>query len=348
MKRVAIIGTQGLPARYGGFETLVENIIGSGAQYTVFCSSADCPERLSHYRGAALRYVPLHANGIQSIPYDILSMLGALRGFDTLLILGTSGCLFLPLLRLLTRAKIVVNIDGLEHRRAKWGRLARLILRLSEASAVRWAHEVVSDNRAIADYVEERYGRTSHVVAYGGDHVLRPVSNELQASVLRRYGVEEGRFAFGVCRIEPENNCHVICEAFAAQQTTPLVMVGNWNVSAYSRELRKRFEGHPMLHLADPEYDLDTLCCLRRAARIYVHGHSAGGTNPSLVEAMQFGRPILAFDVSYNRHTTFSHASFWQTADDLLRLIQDPDPVCPSGAEHYAWARIAEQYEALY
>ena len=102
MKNVAIVGTQGVPARYGGFETLVENIIGKNCplevQYTVFCSSKDFKkeERLLSYKGAFLKYVPLHANGFQSTPYDIWSLLKVMRGYDVIVILGVSGCIFLP------------------------------------------------------------------------------------------------------------------------------------------------------------------------------------------------------------------------------------------------------------
>ena len=119
MKKVAVIGTVGVPAKYGGFETLVENLIGEccseDVDYTVFCSGKAYPTRLKTYKNARLEYVPLHANGMQSIPYDIWSLIRTVgRGYDVVLILGVSGCLFLPLYRLLFRKRIVVNIDGLE------------------------------------------------------------------------------------------------------------------------------------------------------------------------------------------------------------------------------------------
>ena len=144
MKKVAIVGTQGVPASYGGFETLVENIIGdncpSDIQYTIFCSSKDIPrEPGASYKGCILKYIPLHANGMQSIPYDIWSLCKSMRGYDCVLVLGTSGCSFLPVFRLFCRKRLVVNIDGLEFRRAKWGRVARWILRFSTTTAIRWA-----------------------------------------------------------------------------------------------------------------------------------------------------------------------------------------------------------------
>lgn len=173
MKRVAIIGIQGVPARYGGFEQLVENLIGdTGVDYTVYCSSRDVPGRDVEYKGARLRYVGWHANGAESVLYDVCCMLRSLRGYDVLLVLGVSGCLLLPVVRLLCRSRIVVNIDGIEHRRDKWGRVARAVLRWSEAMAVRFADVVIADNRGIQEYVREEYGREAVLVAYGGDHAL--------------------------------------------------------------------------------------------------------------------------------------------------------------------------------
>lgn len=171
MKHVAIVGIQGVPAQYGGFETLVENIIGRNCadtvKYTIFCSGKDYATRMKTYKGAQLKYIPLfHANGMQSTPYDILSMLRCLRGYDTVIILGVSGCVFLPVFRLLYRKQLIVNIDGLEHRRAKWGKFARWFLRTSEAMAVRYADVIIADNKGIQDYVWNTYHKKAELVAY--------------------------------------------------------------------------------------------------------------------------------------------------------------------------------------
>ena len=191
MKQVAIVGTQGVPASYGGFETLVENIIGDNCppdiQYTVFCSSKDIPNGKKRYKGCRLKYIPLHANGIQSIPYDIWSLCKVIQGYDTILVLGTSGCSCLPIFRLLCRTRLIVNIDGLEHRRAKWGRMARWILRFSEAMAVRFADVVIADNKGIQDYVYETYHKKAALIAYGGNHVYRKIPTEIQIQVLMSY-----------------------------------------------------------------------------------------------------------------------------------------------------------------
>lgn len=356
-KRVAVIGTMGVPAKYGGFETLVENIIGENVsdkvEYTVFCSSKSYDIKPKFYKGAKLKYLPIKANGAQSTLYDIVSMLCCLRGYDTVVILGVSGCLFLPVFRLLYHKRLVINIDGLEHRRAKWGKFAKKFLWKSEQMAVKYADVVIADNQGIADYVTEVYHRTPTLIAYGGDHAMRELTAERQQEILQRYGLRANEYAFTVCRIEPENNCHITLKAFA-ESGKPLLFVGNFDYSEYARNLRKEYEHYSNIIIQDALYDLDVLYALRVNCRWYIHGHSAGGTNPSLVEAMHFGRTVLAYDCVYNRATTDDRAYYWSTSEQLQSLaIDDLLPSCDDAMktlahDRYTWQKIARQYEALY
>jgi hypothetical protein len=171
---ISIIGTAGIPANYGGFETLAENLVAnnlSPVQYTVFCSAKMYKTRLDTYKGAALKYVNLSANGMSSILYDLICMLCSLRS-DVMLILGVSGSIFLPFIRLLYRGKIITNIDGIEWKRDKWNKLARLILRISEWAAVKFSDAVIGDNQGIIDYVAREYQINAVLIEYGGDHVV--------------------------------------------------------------------------------------------------------------------------------------------------------------------------------
>ena len=355
MIRVAIIGTVGVPANYGGFETLVENIIGENASpdvaYTVYCSGKSYPYRQTSYKNARLEYISLGANGQQSILYDILSLIKATRGHDVVLVLGVSGCCFLPVYRLFSNKKLVINIDGLEHRRDKWGKWTRRFLKHSERMAVKYADVVVSDNKGIQDYVKEEYGTESALIAYGGDHVLLHETKEHEQAILDRYGLSSQEYAMSVCRIEPENNCHVILEAFA-RTDKKLIFIGNWEKGEYGKELKEKYANSPNIRILDPIYDLDILYAFRKHAGWYMHGHSAGGTNPSLVEAMFFGRPILCYDVVYNRETTFGQAYYWKDAASLVRLLSQPNldgsAMIRLARQHYTWKVIAGQYERLY
>lgn len=353
--RVAIIGTVGVPAKYGGFESLVENLLrinSSGyIEYTVYCSSKSYKEKLNTYKGARLNYICLNANGVQSTLYDIVSMCKTSNKYDVALVLGVSGCSFLPIFRLWFKNKLIVNIDGLEHRREKWGKFAKWFLLKSEAVAIKYADVIIADNKGIQDYVTETYHKESVLIAYGGDHVTREVSEQKQQVVLKQYGVEKGKYAISVCRIEPENNCHVILDAFS-KTDKKLIYIGNWERSEYGKALKKKFSSCSNINMHGPEYDLDTLYVLRSNAEVYVHGHSAGGTNPSLVEAMFFGKPILAFDVVYNRATTDEQAYYFKDVDELKGLLSKQDlngeAMKIISQEKYTWRKIASQYEALY
>lgn len=355
MTKVAIIGTQGVPAKYGGFESLVENLLGDNCpddvKYTVFCSGKDMHEKLDHYKKAKLKYIPLKANGAQSVPYDILSLCKALNGYDVVLVLGVSGCLFLPIFHLLNSKKLIINIDGMEYKRDKWGRIAKKVLKMSEAVAVKYADIVITDNKAIQDYVAMEYGKESKLIAYGGDHVLREVPEDFIDTTLNKYGLRKGDYAIAVCRIEPENNCDMVLQAFSKSDKS-LVYIGNWGHSEYSQQLREKYSGYSNIKMLDAIYDLDVLYALRKSARIYVHGHSAGGTNPSLVEAMFFGIPIVSFDVVFNRATTKNKAYYFKGPESLLNIINqenlDGSKMKEIAEKTYTWKTISAQYVELY
>jgi glycosyltransferase involved in cell wall biosynthesis len=354
--KIALLGTVGVPGRYGGFETLAENLVrfhartGHGAKLTVWCSGKDNPSHPEQFESADLCYVGLRANGAQSILYDAISLWQAVRsGHDRILLLGVSGALALPLIRLVSRARILTNIDGIEWKREKWNGLASIILRGSEWAAVRFSDEVIADNQAIADHVNKAYGRDCHIIAYGGDHALDHAGGAEAPT-----GLPE-RFALALCRIEPENNVHVILEALDGLGM-PLVFVGNWDNSDYGRDLKASYSESPNIFLLDPVYDPDALYAIRARASVYLHGHSAGGTNPSLVEMMHFGIPVLAQGCIFNRHTTDGKAWFFQTAAELAELISSLDPADAAqigsnmreiARRKYTWDEIGKAYFKL-
>jgi glycosyltransferase involved in cell wall biosynthesis len=355
--KISVVGTVGVPAIYGGFETLVENLIknqsliSTNNTLTVYCSGNSYPVRKATYLSAQLRYIPLNANGVQSILYDIISLLSAIwHRSDVVLLLGVSGAIALPFIRLISSARIVTNIDGMEWRRQKWQGLTKYFLRFSEKLAVHFSHEVISDNDAIANYVKHTYGVDSHVVSYGGDHALAADARPLPT------GEWPKDYVFTVCRIEPENNVHLICESFSDIQTPALVIVGNWNSSEYGRSLRTKYKACKNIYLLDPIYDLGVLKTLRAGAFFYIHGHSAGGTNPSLVEAMHFGKAVLAFDCSFNRSTTEEKAIYFKNSDQLQASIKNLDSTTMKtvgndmldiARRRYTWSVVASQYFSL-
>lgn len=354
MKKVSIIGTVGVPACYGGFESLVENLLDytpENVQYTVFCTSKKYSEKLESYKGAKLVYLDLDANGMDSIMYDYKSMKMSLDA-DIMLVLGVSGCMFLPFIRRKFKGKIITNIDGLEWKRDKWNPLAKWLLHYSEKQAVKYSDVVIGDNKGITDYVKETYKKDAVLIAYGGDHVTKVQDD----SLYEKYPYMKHPYAVTVCRIEPENNVHKIIEAFSRIPEKQLVIVGNWKNSEYGTNLKEQFSKFENIHLLDPIYESHEINWIRSNASLYVHGHSAGGTNPSLVEAMNFGLPILAFDCVYNRATTQDECSYWSTEEDIIDLVNNSESKFDAiankmkelGAKEYAWENIARKYNDLY
>lgn len=358
-KKLAIIGTVGVPARYGGFETLAHQLVENlNTEYdiTVYNSTKhySAEERVKEWNGAKIKYIPLSANGFSSIFYDIFSMIHAAFFCEVFLILGVSGCLFLPFIKLFFPSKkIIINVDGLEWRRAKWNVYAKTFLAWSERVAVWCTDEIIADNAAIQKYVFDRYGKKSNLIEYGADH--NQVEN-IQSETFKKYPFLKQEYAFKVARIEPENNIHVILKGFAKQDALPLVIIGNWKNSDYGKSLLNEFSGYDHLHLLDPIYEANLLNQMRSNAKVYIHGHSEGGTNPSLVEAMYLGLPIISFDIIYNKVTTEDQAVYFETSNELCQLIKDIDlldldkmsaNLSEVANRRYLWSVIADKYSGL-
>jgi len=356
VKKISIIGTSGIPTKYGGFETLVENLthnLNEEIFFVVFCSTRLYKTKRKRYNNSYLKYINLKANGIQSIPYDIISLFKAARISKTILILGVSGCIILPIFRLFFKnTKLIINIDGLEHKRDKWNWLAKRFLKISEVFSIKFGDEIIADNLSIQKYLFEVYSINSKYIAYGGDHVY---DVSLSQKIKRIYSLPE-KYAFKVARIEPENNLHKILEAFALVNIN-IVIVGNWKSNNYGRQLRKKYSGYSNIYLLDPIYEPTILNQIRSNCYIYIHGHSAGGTNPSLVEAMHHSLPVISYDVVYNRTTTFNKALYFKNVNNLIYLLENIEnsKLLEIGSamkniaeDQYRWDKISLQYLELF
>lgn len=356
-KRISVIGTVGVPAKYGGFETFADylsQLISDRFELTVYCSTKSYSEKQEKYHNAMLKYVPLKATGAQSTPYDILSVLASWRNSDVLLVLGASGAIILPFVRAFTNKKIIFNMAGLEWKRSKWSAFARWYIKFLEKIAVKYAHETVVDNQGLQEYITAEYGAKSNVIAYGGDQVsMPPMTQELQEEFL----CLKQPYYCAVARIQPDNNIDMILEAFAMMPDKHLVYVGNWDFSEYGRSLKKKYSVKENLHLLDPIYNLERLDQIRSNCVAYIHGHSAGGTNPSLVEAMHLELPIFAFDVNFNRYTTQEQAFYFANSDELMVRVKNvSEEKRKASAENmkvianrvYTWEHVVEEYEKLF
>lgn len=356
--RWAIIGCRGVPGGYGGFETFADQFARRAGEFgidlIVVCDRS--VRRDVEYGFCRRVFLPLPANGALGILYDIASILYCVVTGRDILLLGCSGAIALPLTRL-RRLSVVTNTAGIEWGRSKWGPLAQWFLRISEATAARWSHALVADNEGISMHLAKAYGRQSSVIAYGGDHLpyaeaLPFTSNSLQAGLM----VSARDSFLAVARCQPDNNVEEILRAFAASSQR-LIFVSNWKGSKYGERMIGEYSDLPNVQLVDPIYDVDVLGYMRRQCIAYVHGHSAGGTNPSLVEAMWGQRNCLCFDNEFNRFTTRQDGLFWNDAAELEGLLdleyEAPDLVKrahrlrATAEREYNWSAIVGSYAKL-
>ena len=354
--KIAILGTNGIPAKYGGFETLVEylvELLSTKYDITVFCSSKTNLHKISVYKGCKLKYIPLQANGWQSIPYDIISIFKSYRYFDKILVLGASGSIIMPLFKKYSN-KFIFNFGGLDWDRSKWSFFTRKFLKYSESMGIKYSEYLISDNIGIQDYIQKEYNRYSTLISYGGDQVFK-VSPD--SSDLVKFPFLNKSYAFSVARIQADNNIDMILESFKENSPLPLVFVGNWQSCSYGIKTRKKFSNYPDIILLDAIYNQRELNLLRSNCKIYLHGHSAGGTNPALVEAMNLSLPVFAFDCIFNRYTTDFKAKYFSNSDELSKnilTISDNDLIRIGEKMHeiatklYQWKLIATKYSEVF
>lgn len=356
--RIALIGTRGVPPEYGGFETAVDEVgsrlVEAGHDVTVYCRNPG--QTLETYRGMTLVNLPaLRRRSFETLSHTALSAVHAIRTGhpDVAFVFNAANAPFVPLLRR-ARIPVALHLDGIESAREKWRGAGAAYFRWAERRGARWADAVIADARAIAGYISRELGGESEFIPYGAP-IVSPGSDRLA-----ELGLTAGGYHLVVARFEPENNIDVAVGGFVrSASTSKLVVVGG---APYSDEYTQRVRGcagdDPRVEFLGPVWDQDLLDQLYANAASYLHGHSVGGTNPSLLRAMGAGAPVLAFDVVFNREVTGGFARFFEAEDDLARLVEEAeaDPELTrdmglKGREHvareYDWDVVARDYEAL-
>ncbi len=357
--RLALIGSRGIPARYGGYETLMEELAvrlaEAGAEVTVYCRSHYTPRGLRTHRGVRLAVLPTVPTKYFDTPvHTLLSCLHASAGtFDAALVVNSVNVLFVPLLSL-ARVPTALNVDGIEKRRAKWGPLGRAAYALAERLAALLPDALVTDARVIRDHYRERYGAESTIIVYGVDP--RP---EPPGEVLGRLGLESRGYVLYVSRFEPENNPHRVVEAYRdVGGDMPLVMVGD---APYAARFIRSFQDAADSRVLFPGaiYGRGYRELLSHAWA-YVHATEVGGTHPALVEAMGYGNCVLVNDTEENREVARDAGFYFDaerpaTLSSLLeRLLGEPDTVLEArragGAEaraRFSWDEVTARYAQL-
>jgi glycosyltransferase involved in cell wall biosynthesis len=357
---VALIGSRGIPGRYGGYETLMEELAprlrARGFRVTVYCRSHSTPKGLRSFRGADLVVLPtLRTKHLDTPVHTFLSCLhAAAAGYDAALVVNSANVLFVPLLQV-AGVPVALNVDGIEKRRAKWGAFGRGVYALSERLAAVLPDALVTDAEVIRSHYLARYGADSVPIAYGVDP--RPPA---ETGTLARLGIAPRRYFLYVSRFEPENNPHRVAEAYRrVGGDLPLVMVGG---APYAGKFIASFTrgADPRILFPGPIYGEGYRELLSHALA-YVHATEVGGTHPALVEAMGYGNCILVNDTSENREVAgrvgiYFHAEEPESLAERLEWVRgQPERARARGraaarraALLFSWERVADRYAALF
>jgi glycosyltransferase involved in cell wall biosynthesis len=357
-KKVAIIGTNGIPARYGGYETLTEYLtknLNEEVEFTVYCSNIyKRKERQKYYNGAKLIYLPLKANGFQSVIYDIISTIHAWFTKDVLLILGPSAGFIAPL-NIIFRKKIIINHGGLdEWEREKYKNYQKKILKLNRSISNRFAKYHIADNLLLKESLKKTFNIDAVVIEYGGDHVVK---RDVDKDLLQKHPFLELNYDLSVSRAQVDNNLHLLLNTYKDIPNRNLVIVSNWNISEYGKNLLNEFSNYPNLFLVDAVYEKTELDVIRSNTKLYIHSHSRCGTAPSLVEAMNYKIPVICYDVPVNRATTKEKSLYFNDEQSLKEILENTDEAGFDGIKEsmydiarseFNWKTISEKYLKLF
>lgn len=357
--KIAILGTRGIPNNYGGPEANAEFMSPIfrrlGHHVTVY-SPDEHPYREREWNGIQIRHVFNQESRLGiwgTLLYDYLCLRDAARcDFDVLLELGyVPVAIFFPLVRR-RHGVLVTNMDGLEWKRSKWNWLLQRFAELTERLGARCSDAMIADNEAIRDYLREKYGRDSEFIPYGAKPVASPDPAHLAA-----YGVQPEGYHMLIARMEPENNIEMALEGYLRSgDARPFLVVGRTS-TRHGQYLEEKYRARPGIRFLGAIYDYDVLSSLRGLAAVYFHGHSVGGTNPSLVEAMASHAFIAAHDNPFNRTVLEGNALYFADADAVAAAIRTDSSPLRQGyvaanlrkvAHVYDWERIARQHLELF
>lgn len=359
--KIAILGTRGIPNKYGGLEQFAESfsveLVRRGHDVTVYCPEVhDYHE--PEFEGVKIKkiYCPEPALGASAhFIFDFLSLKDALKqNFDIIYEAGygTSA----PSYYLLNKNSplVITNMDGLEWKRSKWNFLTRRLMRQLERIVVNKSEYIISDNLGIQEYYEKEFNKPSFYIPYGADIVT-----DFDSSVLEKYGLKPHEYYVFVARLEPENNIETFLNGYVQSGSVePYIVVGN-KETKYGKFLVDKYQQHKNIRFLGSVYDMKNNNALRHFSKIYFHGHSVGGTNPSLLEAMAVQAFIIAHDNPYNRAVLCKENLFFKTKDDIAGYINGYDKLgdviknfiegnLKQIKQHFNWELVIDDYEKLF
>lgn len=350
-KKIAIIGSHGLYANYGGWDQLVRKLAeekSENIEYLIF-NSADSPKDIVIPKGIEIRWLRFKAAGFQGLFFDFWSLLSSFLVVDSFLLLGVQGMPIISILRLFKKNRIVSNIGGIEWERPKFGYFSKHYLKYCFRQSFKYSNFVVLDNQYYDSFTPLKHKAEVRIIPYGGEI---DTSLEVNQYILKKYPFIIGDYILSISRSLEDNQLDELCNCFIGSKNI-LVLISNFTKSDYGTKILKKYSSEKNIILIDGLYDKPELDLVRRKCMAYVHTHTLCGTAPSLVEMVISRRPIISFDKPQNRFTLDNQGLFFSSFNELQELIdecKDYSQYIPSGdlCLRYNWEKIVATYESMY
>ena len=370
---IAIIGSRGIPNNYGGFEgfteVLSQNLVKKGYKVYVSCEHPGEKDNPDTFNGVNLFYFPIkHPKSpvmgmLYEVLYDVYSLFIASLRAEQVYMLGYSAALFFFIPKLFGKT-LYLNPDGLEWKRAKFNSHIKLLLKINEKMGSFWADMIIADSKGIKKYYDKKYDLESSFIAYGADEIPNVEWDNEKLPEILKHGISiNPAYWLLVARLEPENNIHTMIEGYIKSDAKkPLIIVGNFSTQEYKQYIQSMLQHRSKdkkIVFTGGIYDQESLNMLRQNCFAYLHGHSVGGTNPSLVEAMSMKNLLVAHDNQFNREVCEDTALYFQDSEDLkdkINLIESkPENYQELKSKafnrvhkEYSWDKIISQYNQLF
>lgn len=367
--KIAFVSTRGIPNNYGGFEQFAEYISVGMAQRgheVVVYSPKFHPYQESTYKGVRIKHIyspeTWMGSSVGSFFYDFASLRDALKKEDFDIIYEAGYTSIIPAyiwfnVKKRKRPIFTTNMDGLENKRSKFSPMVRRFLDWEEKMAVKYSHYLIADNMGIHDYYKEKYGKESKFLAYGAD-----IHDDFKAEYLEEFGLKSEEYYILIARLEPENNIVMAIEGYLHSKENgrrPLIVVDKTN-TPHGKELVEKYGNERNVEFVGGIYDFKKLDSVRHFSKAYFHGHSVGGTNPSLLEAMAAGCFIFAHDNIFNRAVLKENAFYYPSADKVTEYLNRIDTIAEGSKiqytarnievirNEYSWESLIDKHEKYF
>lgn len=352
MKKVAIVGSHGLYANYGGWDQLVKNLAerksDDDLNYLIF-NSKESPKEITPPEGVITKHINIKASGFEGLFYDFWTILICYFKVDTILLLGVQGIPLIAFLSLFKKKNIVSNVGGLEWERPKFGFFAKLYLKFCFKLSFVFSKYVILDNQHYNVFAPKKSNAKIVVLPYGGEIDTTLICTK---ELVKKYPFIEGKFYLSISRSLEDNFIDKLCETFL-NLDDKLVLISNFSSSKYGKMVYEKYCNYPNLILINGLYNKPELDLIRRKCAGYIHTHTLCGTAPSLVEMIISQRPIITVDIPQNRFTLENYGFYYKNYEELNQFLSQTyelDNYIPSKelCVKYDWDLIVEKYQDLY